>query len=102
MKGIHTGTKRILVVEDKPTISTIFQKVFPVEGFKVDTAANGEVALDMIEEKQYALCLIDIAKPATNGKELYMWLEEKYPELASQVIFINGDVTVEEVKGKIT
>ncbi len=27
-----------------------------------------------------------------NGMELYLWLEEKHPKLASRVIFTTGDV----------
>ena len=27
-----------------------------------------------------------------NGKELYQWLKEKHPQLASRVVFTTGDV----------
>ncbi len=46
----------------------------------------------MIEEQQYDLCLIDIRTPAMNGKELYQWLQEKYPQQVDRVIFTTGDV----------
>jgi len=46
----------------------------------------------MIEEQQYDLCLSDIRTPSMNGKELYQWLKEKRPEIASRVIFTTGDV----------
>ena len=92
MKNSSAGLKRILVVEDEPAISDVCQRVLTSEGFEVDIVINGEVALDMIEEKQYDLCLIDIRTPVMNGKELYLWLEEKHPKLASRVIFTTGDV----------
>ncbi len=92
MNNSSAGVKRILVVEDEPAISDVCQRVLTAEGFKVDIAINGEVALDMIEDKQYDLCLIDIRTPVMNGKELYLWLEEKHPKLASRVIFTTGDV----------
>ncbi len=92
MNNSGAGVKRILVVEDESAISQVCQKVLTSEGFEVDIAINGEVALDMIEEKQYDLCLIDIRTPVMNGKELYLWLEEKHPKLASRVIFTTGDV----------
>ena len=84
--------KRILVVEDEPAISELCQKVLAGEGFEVDIAVNGEVAQDMVEEKQYDLFLIDIRLSAINGKELYQWLKEKHPQLTSRVIFTTGDV----------
>ena len=92
MQNFSAGLKRILVVEDEPAISDVCQRVLTSEGFNVDIAVNGKVACDMIEEKQYDFCLIDIRTPAMNGKELYLWLEEKHPKLASRVIFTTGDV----------
>jgi len=98
MNNSSAGVKRILVVEDESAISQVCQKVLTSEGFEVDIAINGEVALDMIEEKQYDLCLIDIRTPVMNGKELYLWLEEKHPKLASRVIFTTGDVMSEDTQ----
>jgi CheY-like chemotaxis protein len=57
----------------------------------VDVAVNGRVAQDMIEEKQYDLCLIDMRTPKMNGQELYKWLQKKYPQLSGRVIFTTGD-----------
>ncbi len=92
MKNLSAGLKRILVVEDEPAISQVCLRVLTGEGFEVDIAINGKVAQDMIEEKQYDLCLLDIRTPAMNGKELYQWLQEKHPQLADGVIFTTGDV----------
>ncbi len=92
MEKSGAGTKRILVVEDEPAISEACRRILTSEGFEVDIAVNGSVAQDMLEEKQYDLCLIDIRTPVMNGKELYLWLEEKHPKLASRVIFTSGDV----------
>ncbi len=92
MNDFSIGAKRILVVEDEPAISDVCLRVLTGEGFEVDIAVNGKVALDMIEEKQYDLCLIDVRTPTMNGKELYLWLQEKHPKLAGGVIFTTGDV----------
>jgi len=92
MKTPDGSIKTILVVEDEPAISDICRRVLASEGFEVDVAVNGMVAQDMIEKKQYDLCLIDIRTPAMNGKELYQWLKEKHPQLTGGVIFTTGDV----------
>ncbi len=98
MKNSGAGVKKILVVEDEPAISQICQRVLTREGFEVDIAVNGRVAQDMIEEKQYDLCLTDIRTPKMNGQELYQWLEKKYPQMLSRVIFTTGDVTGGDTK----
>ena len=92
MRNIGAGAKRILVVEDEPAISDVCRRVLTSEGFEVDIAVNGKVAQDMLEEKQYDLCLFDIKTPTMDGKELYQWLEEKHLQQASRVIFTTGDV----------
>lgn len=92
MKNFSAGVKRILVVEDEPAISKVCQRVITGEGFEVDIAVNGKVAQDMLEEKQYDLCLFDIRTPVMNGKELHQWLKVKHPQLARRVIFTSGDV----------
>ncbi len=92
MKRQDTGTKRVLVVEDEPAIGDVCRRVLISEGFEVDIAINGKVALDMIRNKQYDFCLIDIRTPKMNGKELYQWLKEKHPQLAGGVMFTTGDL----------
>jgi DNA-binding response OmpR family regulator len=72
------------------------QRVLIREGFEVDVAVNGRLAQDMIEERQYHLCLIDIRTPEMNGTELYQWLQKKYPRLANQIVFTTGSVMDEK------
>ncbi len=92
MKASDSSTKRILVIEDESAISDLCRRVLTSEGFEVDIAVQGKVAQDMLGEKQYDLCLIDIRLPAMDGKELYQWLKERHPKLADGVIFTTGDV----------
>ena len=92
MKTRESNIKRVLVVEDEPAINAVCRRVLTSEGFEVDIAVNGKIAQDMIEERQYDLCLIDIRTPTMTGKELHQWLKEKHPQLASRVIFTTGDL----------
>jgi len=96
MKNISVAVKRILVVEDEPAICELCQRVLTGEGFEVNIAVNGMVAQDMIVKKQYHLFLIDIRLPIMNGVELYQWLQENHPQLASRVIFTTGSVIGED------
>ncbi|MFC2047302.1 response regulator [Chloroflexota bacterium] len=98
MTELYTDAKRALVVEDEPAISEVCRRVITAEGIKAEIAINGEVALDMIEEKHYDLCLIDIRTPLMNGKELYLWMEEKHPQLTNGVIFTTGDMMDDDTK----
>ncbi len=92
MKTTDTNVKIILVVEDEPAICELCRRVLSSVYFEIDIAANGKVAQDMIVEKQYDLCLLDIRIPEMDGKELYQWMQEKHLQLASRVIFTSGSV----------
>ena len=92
MKTHDSRAKRILVLEDEPAIRTICLRVLTGEGFEIDTAVNGKVAQDLIENKQYDLYLLDIRTPVMDGKELYQWLKEKHPQLVGRVIFSSGSI----------
>jgi len=92
VKNNGSIAKRILVVEDEPGISQVCLRVLTGEGFDVDIAVNGELAQDILAEKDYDLCLIDIRTPVMNGKQLYQVITTKHPNLTNGVIFTTGDM----------
>ncbi len=92
MKNSSASVKRILVVEDEPSISQVCLRALTSEGFEVDIAVNCKIAQNMLVEKDYDICLIDIRTPVMNGKQLYQWVNEKHPKLLKGVIFTTGDL----------
>lgn len=92
MKNSSASVKRILVVEDEPSISQVCLRVLTSEGFEVDIAVHGKIARNMLVEKDYDICLIDIRTPVMNGKQLLQWVNEKHPKLLNGVIFTTGDL----------
>ena len=92
MKKMSIENKKILVIEDEPAIGELCRRVLSSEGFKVDIVVNGKAAQGMIAKRKYALFLLDIRMPVMTGKELYEWLQEENPQLASRVIFTTGSV----------
>ena len=90
MSGTAGGKKKILVVEDELVICTICRIVLEAEGFDVYIAADCLTAQKMINLINYDLCLIDILIPEMSGRQLYQWLLETHPQLATRVIFCTG------------
>jgi DNA-binding response OmpR family regulator len=83
---------KILSVEDEPSIRQVCQRVLTDQGYQVDFAQNGVVAESMLMKADYDLLLVDIKTPVMDGKQLYRYIEKKYPKLACRVIFTTGDV----------
>ena len=63
-------SQRILVVEDNPLNMEIAVALLEDEGFLVDTAENGQLALEKVQASQpgeYALILMDLQMPVMDG-----------------------------------
>lgn len=61
---------KLLIVEDDLLMSRMYQKVFTLEGYEVDVAADGEEALFKIKQNNPTLILLDIMMPKMNGLEV--------------------------------
>jgi DNA-binding response OmpR family regulator len=61
---------KILLVEDEPFLSGMYQTKLRLAGFEVSVAKDGEEALEKIKNDQFALILLDIMMPKLNGFEV--------------------------------
>ena len=66
----------ILVVDDELSIRESLSGWLRQDGFEVETAANGNVALAMTTENHYDIMLIDIKMPEMDGLTLLKKLKE--------------------------
>ena len=85
-------TKRALVVEDEPAIGRTCKRVLTAEGFQVDVAENGLIALEMVHLKDYDLCLSDVRIPVMDGMEFYAHLKAENSNLTQRIVFMSGDI----------
>jgi CheY-like chemotaxis protein len=60
---------KILLVEDDPLIYRLYQKTFNLEGFEVELAEDGNVALEKLKTFTPEIILLDIMMPNMNGLE---------------------------------
>lgn len=59
--------KRILVVEDELALQSLYQRILEGEGYVVDTATDGKMGLDKMQQQTYDLILLDIMMPEMDG-----------------------------------
>lgn len=60
--------KRVLVVEDYESLRQAMCRTLKGLGFEVDSAANGVLALDKLEESTFDLVLIDLYMPVMDSQ----------------------------------
>ncbi len=75
-------SKTIFVIEDDPGISFVLSELLEGEGFKVQVAENGVVALELLQKHGVpSLILLDMIMPKMNGWEFAKEFTEKYDHL---------------------
>jgi DNA-binding NtrC family response regulator len=68
---------KILVADDEVKIREYFSDVLRHEDFDVDTAQNGEVAIDLIDKEFYDVVLIDLNMPKVDGMSVLKYIVEQ-------------------------
>jgi two-component system catabolic regulation response regulator CreB len=63
--------QRILIVEDEPAIADTLRYALGTEGFEPEHCLLGRDALRLLQEKPFALVLLDIGLPDMNGIDLF-------------------------------
>ena len=76
--GSHTG-RRILLVDDDPTVRESLSNVLTAEGYFVTAAENGQQALDLAKQLPMDLALLDLNMPVMNGWDAFWRLAGEHP-----------------------
>lgn len=62
--------KKVLIVEDDQLVANIYRNKFTVEGFQVETAADGLAGLEMVRSFRPDVVVLDLLLPKMTGVEL--------------------------------
>src|SRR5262249_55006074 len=60
---------RILIVDDDPQIRRVMRVTLTGQGYEVDDAKTGELALEKLREQRFDLVMLDMNMPGMDGVE---------------------------------
>jgi DNA-binding NtrC family response regulator len=83
----------ILFVDDDQQILEIVSAYLDRFGYPVDTVNNGMVAIDKIQQKDYAVVFTDLIMPEISGLDLLKAVKKSNP--STEVIIVTGYGTIE-------
>jgi DNA-binding response OmpR family regulator len=63
-------TSKVAIIEDDLAISQMYRLKFEAEGYAVETAENGELGLELIEQMRPDIVLLDLMMPIMTGEEM--------------------------------
>jgi DNA-binding NtrC family response regulator len=85
--------KRILLVDDEPSILKSFSLDFSLEGFKVRTASAGEKAIEEMQAGYFDLVITDLVMPGIGGMEVLQEAKKIHPDIGSIILTGYGDLS---------
>jgi len=66
---VNESTTTVLVVEDDAAVREALERALGFEGYTVETARDGAVALSMLRDHEYGLIVLDVMMPHLDGLE---------------------------------
>jgi len=88
--------KRVLVVDDDPSVRIQLQLYLETLGLAVETAEDGQEALSKLEQIGYDAVVTDYSMPVVNGLAVLKHIQEKYPSLLAIMMTGESDGQVVE------
>jgi DNA-binding response OmpR family regulator len=88
--------RRILVVDDEPSVRQLITSTLARAGYHVDAAEDGALAWEALQAKHYDLLITDNAMPRISGIALVKKLRGEH--LALPVVMATGVLPEEELK----
>jgi PAS domain S-box-containing protein len=82
------AAKKVLIVDDEPSIVDGIAALLEQDGFDVDSATSGGATIDAIARFHPDVVLLDFGLPDMDGSEVYERIREQYASLP--VIFATG------------
>ena len=88
---------KLLIIEDEETMQNILRKGFHNLGYTVDSAYDGEEALDLYFSNTYALIVLDLNLPKLDGMEILKEIRVDNKEIPVLILSARS-----EIEDKIT
>lgn len=90
MNNVTANGHKILVVDDDDLVRKLLKKFLTGLGYYVDTAEDGESALEFLSSFRYDLVLTDLQMPRLGGRELLEHMSHDYSLIPKIVLTGHG------------
>lgn len=81
---------KVLIIEDDPLMSRMYEKIFAFEKYDVVMAGDGQQGLDLARSEKPTLILLDVMMPKMNGFEVLEKLKSDPETKATPVVMLTN------------
>lgn len=89
---------RVLIVEDNDINRHIAKEMLEHAGVQTDSASNGRIALDKVEQNRYGLILMDVQMPEMDGLAAAQQLRTRYSAAELPIVAMTANASDEDVE----
>jgi signal transduction histidine kinase len=86
-------TERVLIVDDEEDLRYVYTRQLRGDGYLLDTAVDGEEAIEKIRTNEYAVILTDMRMPRKDGLAVIATAREHLPD--AEIIVLTGHGSLE-------
>jgi CheY-like chemotaxis protein len=93
----NSVTLPVLLIEDEQPVMAYVRATLERRGYSVVWAESGAEGIKLLETGQFLGVVSDMRTPGgVDGADVYAWIAQHRPGLASRIVFITGDIANEE------
>src|SRR5262245_15291046 len=83
---------RVLIVDDEPSVRLVFRTTLESSGYEVAEASDGNLALQLMHEREFDVVLLDLRMPQFGGMETLERLREEGSQVPVVVVTAHGSI----------
>ena len=85
-------TDRILIVEDDVSVRESLLSLLESKDYVVESASDGEQALEAVEQRDYDVLLLDLQLPKVSGMEVLANAKKLSPDTSIVILTAHGSI----------
>lgn len=83
----------VLVIDDEPNILSSVRRALELEGYRVEVAGSGPIALKKLSDAEFDLALLDVMMPEMDGLQVLAEIRQNHPQVAT--VMMSGNATID-------
>jgi CheY-like chemotaxis protein len=84
--------RRVLVVDDEPLVCDAVKMLLVIDGYEVETAADGNLALAKLDAGTFDLIILDFEMPGMKGDQLAAIVKQRLPKQPVIMLTAHGEM----------
>ncbi len=103
MRSLFKKRKRVLLLDDDPSMQRLVAHILGKEGFRVDVFLTGRQAIAALSKGEYDVLLLDLMMPHEGGMTVIRHLRVNNPDVLTRSILLTAspDSLIDALSGEV-